>query len=847
MGLLDLNIPKLRKYVKSTIVQRHISDPITVHKTELTLVDYIKNTFAEGFSKNLELRETKFVGISDNEYTYPDTLGLGLGVIGSVDFMDGIPKGKGFIPPGNHPKGFTKNMTTTKYMKDGILQSVNNINILNSDYQLDNKDWIPNTLSITTHHSRRFKAPTPGTFELNSYRKYPKIYNLGPLDHLGLSIKDSELVDKYVEHLGDSFTSYEDLMKNTKQPYDFEWGISPFGRAVAQRLPGLRMISDLALLMDGLRNFKKDPKLLLSRQALAQLTNPNPSTKLLNPFSISTGGIGGPDTGGRAVFFKQTRFLNITSLKDAFVDTLSELTGRSSSKYGVYERFEGYDWNREDYIGSDGKFSLDSIQGLMGQEGLSKEGRRNKGNKLYQWAITRFESQKGDIGIPPTETKKEMSFGGMIWGAVKDFATDTFQTQVIDKAENMRDSAMMAITGQRSGLPSPPKQYVKSQRKLGKDGEKINVGEDSKGNIFATLDYDKLRESFSYEKTLQSAGESQIMEDFGARGIHDNKSSAPDWYSRSVSEKVVGDIGSQGMLATLSNTFTDPDLGKTSTRSSGKIDKINAHPYGRVLPEDRTPSYSDFIPFRFKDVVNEKYLVFRAILSGINDNITPEWNPEKYIGRADKVYVYTGAERNISFTFSIAPKSKYELPFLIDKLNHLIGLCYPEYDKAGMGNGRMIAPFIELTIGNILDGAPGFLNSLSYTVEESSPWEIMDGLQFPKYIIVSCDFRYIGNELPSKYGQHFGTNTRHWKSTTLNDNYMSDTSWKPTVYEPDEISDAIFSGEGLFNPYRKDFKTWKEPPSAAALIAKKTGQLTEEDVDRLRSISNPIPDWAFGD
>jgi len=756
MGLLDLNIPKLRKYVKSTIVQRHISDPITVHKTELTLVDYIKNTFAEGFSKNLELRETKFVGISDNEYTYPDTLGLGLGVIGSVDFMDGIPKGKGFIPPGNHPKGFTKNMTTTKYMKDGILQSVNNINILNSDYQLDNKDWIPNTLSITTHHSRRFKAPTPGTFELNSYRKYPKIYNLGPLDHLGLSIKDSELVDKYVEHLGDSFTSYEDLMKNTKQPYDFEWGISPFGRAVAQRLPGLRMISDLALLMDGLRNFKKDPKLLLSRQALAQLTNPNPSTKLLNPFSISTGTIGGPDTGGRSVFFKQTRFLNITSLKDAFVDTLSELTGRSSSKYGVYERFEGYDWNRQDYIGSDGKFSLDSIQGLMAQEGPKnqKEGRRDKGNKLYQWAITRFVSQTGHA-IAPTdgETQKEMSFGGMIWGAVKDFATDTFQTQVIDKAENMRDSAVMAIAGQRGGIPSPPKQYVKSQRKLDKDGEKVNVGKDRKGNIYATLDYNKLRESFSYEKTLQSGGEKQTSDDFGPT-LPGNKAETTAWKYREEGKSIVDDIGSQGMLATSINTFIDPDLGKTSTMSSGKIDKINAHPYGKDLPED--VGYSDFIPFRFKDMVSGKYLVFRAILSGINDNITPEWNPEKYIGRADKVYVYTGAERNISFTFSIAPKSKYEFPFLIDKLNHLIGLCYPEYDKAGMGNGRMIAPFIELTIGNILDGAPGFLNSLSYTVEESSPWEIMDDLQFPKYIIVSCDFRYIGKELPNKYGKHFG-------------------------------------------------------------------------------------------
>jgi len=91
---------------------------------------------------------------------------------------------------------------------------------------------------------------------------------------------------------------------------------------------------------------------------------------------------------------------------------------------------------------------------------------------------------------------------------------------------------------------------------------------------------------------------------------------------------------------------------------------------------------------------------------------------------------------------------------LIRKLNALIGLCYPEYDKDGYGNARMVAPFIELTMGDILHNTPGFLNSLSYTVEESSTWEFDEGLQFPKFINVSCDFRYIGKDIPEKYGKH---------------------------------------------------------------------------------------------
>ena len=71
MALIDLDIPKLKEYVKTSIERRHSSDPSKVHKTELSLVDYIKNIFATGFSKNLQLGETKFVGINENIYTYP--------------------------------------------------------------------------------------------------------------------------------------------------------------------------------------------------------------------------------------------------------------------------------------------------------------------------------------------------------------------------------------------------------------------------------------------------------------------------------------------------------------------------------------------------------------------------------------------------------------------------------------------------------------------------------------------------------------------------------------------------------------------------------------------------------
>jgi len=67
----------------------------------------------------------------------------------------------------------------------------------------------------------------------------------------------------------------------------------------------------------------------------------------------------------------------------------------------------------------------------------------------------------------------------------------------------------------------------------------------------------------------------------------------------------------------------------------------------------------------------------------------------------------------------------------------------------------MISPFTELTIGNLYKNSPGYLSSLSVTVEDSSPWELDDHFQLPKYLSISCDFIYIGNYKLASKGKHY--------------------------------------------------------------------------------------------
>ena len=158
------------------------------------------------------------------------------------------------------------------------------------------------------------------------------------------------------------------------------------------------------------------------------------------------------------------------------------------------------------------------------------------------------------------------------------------------------------------------------------------------------------------------------------------------------------------------------------------VDKVNLIPYGKdsysnggqEIPLDEL----DWIPFKFKDVRNNKSMVFRAILSGITDTFSPEYSPERYVGRPDPVYVYQGTSREIGFTFDVYPKSDQELVFLWEKLNYLAGQTYPHWSDSDASGGRgMISPFTELTIGQMYTDTPGYISSLTYNVMDTGTYE----------------------------------------------------------------------------------------------------------------------------
>ena len=193
---------------------------------------------------------------------------------------------------------------------------------------------------------------------------------------------------------------------------------------------------------------------------------------------------------------------------------------------------------------------------------------------------------------------------------------------------------------------------------------------------------------------------------------------------------------------------------EVGTYGTSQGDTVNLIPYGSEEFGSENYKDLDFIPFSFYDVVNQKRIVFRAILSGITDTFSPEYSSERYVGRPDSVYVYQGTNREISFTFDVYPKTDKEMFPIWQKLNYLAGLTYPSYGTAAGGGKGMIAPFCQLTIGDMYKDSDGYISSLTYTVQDQTTWET-EFTKLPKYMQVACNFIYIGKRLPSSTSKHY--------------------------------------------------------------------------------------------
>ena len=203
------------------------------------------------------------------------------------------------------------------------------------------------------------------------------------------------------------------------------------------------------------------------------------------------------------------------------------------------------------------------------------------------------------------------------------------------------------------------------------------------------------------------------------------------------------------------STFGDglPDLKTMLPVNSGNTLKEAGESYDSETYVNVAEGEKYGLPFYFKDLRDDKYIIFRGYLSGMTQNVSPDWTEHSYLGRSESTYVYSKAKRNINFTFKVYATSKPELQLIYEKLNMLTKLAYPRYKTDSQEKNRMMAPLCSLRIGELFGNSSknvaGFIDSLNFNWPDNTVWEIEKGKRVPKECDVTVGFTVIHRSPPS--------------------------------------------------------------------------------------------------
>jgi len=241
-----------------------------------------------------------------------------------------------------------------------------------------------------------------------------------------------------------------------------------------------------------------------------------------------------------------------------------------------------------------------------------------------------------------------------------------------------------------------------------------------------------------------------------------------------------------------------------------------------LIGKDQTPiTDSDLIKFFFEVIdpedsstsVGSDFLFFRAYLNNISDGFKADWQPYKYVGRAENFYKYTGFSRDVSLSFTIYAHSRAEMKPLYEKLNKLVGVTAPRYG----GNGYMLGNFIKLTVGTYFNSVPGIINNISLKPSFEAGWDInRDIMGNP---IPTTDKEYYVGQIPRMIEVDMTFTPIHDFTPQYNSTFINNTPIlpQPKTETPADTSNTIDEpiGSGVLLP---EFQTPQEVVGSGVLL-----------------------------
>jgi len=130
----------------------------------------------------------------------------------------------------------------------------------------------------------------------------------------------------------------------------------------------------------------------------------------------------------------------------------------------------------------------------------------------------------------------------------------------------------------------------------------------------------------------------------------------------------------------------------------------------------------DFVALKFYSTYQDKHIQFRCTVKELTETFTPSWQTNKFIGNPFNFYTYNGIERSLEFSFKVFSLNALEHKNAWNRLNYLASLTYPQ-DYSGVV-GAVTPPLIKFTLGDMYIGKDAIIDALSYSIDETTPWEI---------------------------------------------------------------------------------------------------------------------------
>ena len=143
----------------------------------------------------------------------------------------------------------------------------------------------------------------------------------------------------------------------------------------------------------------------------------------------------------------------------------------------------------------------------------------------------------------------------------------------------------------------------------------------------------------------------------------------------------------------------------------------------KTLGDGSTLDEKDFVPLKFTSLHRNKTAQFRGTITGLSETLSPSWESHKFIGSPFSNYTYSGIERSVTFNFKVYCLNANEQKTAWDKINFLNSLVFPQgyYESSAV-----VPPFIKFTLGDLYQNKLSFIESLSHTWDDNTPWNVTD-------------------------------------------------------------------------------------------------------------------------